>query len=697
MMLASRRPKHGWTILLTPVLLAGTFGLAPVRFVHAAATGSAYAWGNDDQGELGDGRFTDNFSPAAVRGARAYTAISGGMLFFTALRPDGTVAAWGDNAFGELGNGNTNNSAVPVTVPGATGVIAISSGGYHTLALRSDGTVLAWGWNAGGDNGQSSGYSTPAAPVPGLNNVVKVVAGWYHSLAIRSDGTVWTWGSNDYGQLGNGSTDGPNSYAFHATPTQVAGITTAIDAAGGSLSTYVLLADGSVVAWGYNSVGELGDGTQVAHYLPAPVPGLTGVAEVTAGNEFAVARLSDGTAQAWGYDAYAQLGRGAFSSNNCGCQPNPASVQGLVNATAISSNGETTMALLSDGTVRAWGYNFDYWHNQYGFLGTGSSAGDVVSPQAVIGASSITAIAAGRGAEAAIGPQVAPNVDAFQMSAVPDSIHAGDTISFTASPVDDTGAPQAYSGSGHLSSSDSRATLSADSPVAGHTFTATLITAGARTVTLGDTVLPGLASNLSLTVLPGPPAGISLSPASATIEDIQTQQYQVSAVDRYSNSLGDVTSSTSFSIGPEGACDNPSATCSGTRTGAHTVTAQYSNYSARASLTLTPGPPAEIAATVSRPNVFPSTSETITVSVADIFGNPTTVSPAPDSCRVVVTSPLRADSTSTTLYFLGRSSATWTISGKYTLEPGSYTVAVTTPGFAEGDTQFTVTPTGSPF
>lgn len=173
--------------------------------------GTVWAWGDNNNGQLGDGTATDSNTPVQVLGLSDVIAIAAGGRFSMALKSDGTVWTWGNNG-GRLGDGTTVQRYTPVQVVGEGGigylaaVITISAGTNHSLALKSDGTVLGWGMNNTYQLGDGTNRlrNTPVY-VSGLTNIKAIVAGGSHSMAIRSDGTVWAWGLNSSGQLGNGS------------------------------------------------------------------------------------------------------------------------------------------------------------------------------------------------------------------------------------------------------------------------------------------------------------------------------------------------------------------------------------------------------------------------------------------------------------------------------------------------------------
>src|SRR5262249_54323255 len=124
-----------------------------------------------------------------------------------------------------------------------------------------------------------------------------------------SAGTVWTWGWNSAGQLGDGTTTDRHA------PVQVPGVSGVGGVSAGAYHTLALRGDGTVWAWGYNAVGEVGDGTTVTRSRPVQVPGLTGMVAVSAGGLHSLALRGDGTVWAWGDNDFGQLGDGTVSTH----------------------------------------------------------------------------------------------------------------------------------------------------------------------------------------------------------------------------------------------------------------------------------------------------------------------------------------------------------------------------------------------
>ena len=267
-------------------------------------------------------------------------------------------------------------SAALVVVLSVVGVAA------PTTVRAAGAAAVAWGDSVSGQLGigSSTDSSTPVQ-VSGLTTgVVAVAAGGAHSLALLANGTVMAWGSNVAGQLGDRST------VDRATPVAVAGLTGVTAIAAGDAHSLALLSNGTVMAWGSNDFGQLGDGTTTDRLHPVAVGGLATVTAIAAGGNHSLALRSNGTIAAWGEDDAGQLGTGSMDSSP---HPTAASVSGVSTATAIAAGASHSLALFASGTVKAWG------SDSHGQLGDGGSTNSG-TPVGVSGiASQVTAIAAG--------------------------------------------------------------------------------------------------------------------------------------------------------------------------------------------------------------------------------------------------------------------------------------------------------------
>ena len=276
--------------------------------------GNAYAWGFNNYGQLGNGNTSNRNTPVIVKKPAGvskdftYVQVSAGTDHSLAVGSDGYAYAWGNNNNGQLGNSITSSSSVPVRVcDPSTGsnvdtglkAIQISAGGSLSLAIDQDGNTWAWGHNDYGQlgNGSTSSLRNPVPSSVLLNpkdtstvlKAVQVSAGWAHSLAVDTDGNAWAWGQNNYGKLGNNTTSdqhSPVKVFASAKSTSTAGswLNTAQISAGGNHSL-AIGKDGNTSAWGFNRYGQLGNGTTSgndANRVPVPVtfdlsPVITGV------------------------------------------------------------------------------------------------------------------------------------------------------------------------------------------------------------------------------------------------------------------------------------------------------------------------------------------------------------------------------------------------------------------------------------
>jgi alpha-tubulin suppressor-like RCC1 family protein len=332
--------------------------------------GTVWTWGNNAQGQLGDGSTENSSVPVRVEGLADVIAIAGGYTHTLVLKKDGTVWAWGNNTFGQLGDGTKRNSAVPVQVKGLTNVSAVSGGGCHSAALKRDGTVWTWGNNEYGQLGNGT-VADSAVPVhvEGVARVTAVAAGGYHTVVFRNDNTVWTWGNNSFGQLGDATT------IDRHTPVQVKGLDEATSViAAGTYHTAVLRKwNGKVSAWGNNEFGQVGDGTLDNTATPVLVQALTrgmpqfsdnfltGIISVACGGDHTIALMNGGRIWLWGRGNYGQTGPfGRLWENSSVAAGSPSASGEII---AVVGGYEHTVVLSRDGTVRTWG------SNEYGQLG----------------------------------------------------------------------------------------------------------------------------------------------------------------------------------------------------------------------------------------------------------------------------------------------------------------------------------------
>jgi alpha-tubulin suppressor-like RCC1 family protein len=312
--------------------------------------GSAWCWGSNYTGQIGDGTTDERDWPVQVAAlGNSVSTISAGYDRTCAIKTDGSLWCWGE----KLGP-----SPVQVQALG-NAVTQVSVGFAHICAVKNDNTAWCWGWNAYGQLGDGTLYDsdTPIQVSPAhLGQVYQVAAGHDHTCALKNDATIWCFGGNASGQLGNETVStldfvqaynqGSSSYAFVmaglydswalqadgslwewgaakemnavSEPTKVDGLGGPVSAVGvGPDHTCALKADGTLVCWGYNDSGELGNGTYVNSSVPVQVAAVgTDVAEMSLGGGFTCVRKKDGSLWCWGGNGVGSLGNGTNTGSS---------------------------------------------------------------------------------------------------------------------------------------------------------------------------------------------------------------------------------------------------------------------------------------------------------------------------------------------------------------------------------------------
>lgn len=355
----------GCSTVPTPVEdSAGVVSVAPgeEHVLGLTPGGAMWAWGNNSSGQLGDGTSGQQQAGSAVPVGVSREQIYGGVTDVSAGAEHslavwfGAAWAWGSNEFGQIGDNKTPEEQREVVAPTAVlakgEVVAVAAGGYHGLALLRSGGVSAWGDGEFGQlgNGGVKNHSKPVTVKQGgtgaLANVQAIAAGEDFSLALLSTGTVVSWGDDESGQLGDGREETKRSLGR-----AISGLSGVVAIAAGAEHSLALLSNGTVMAWGDNEQGQLGDGTTTNRPLPVAVPGLSNVVAIAAGGNHSVALLANGTVYTWGENEYGQLGIGSSTSPECGpageeevCSATPVQVPGLTNVTAIAAGYQDTFA-----------------------------------------------------------------------------------------------------------------------------------------------------------------------------------------------------------------------------------------------------------------------------------------------------------------------------------------------------------------
>ena len=354
----------GWgssSIELLPIDGGTTWVSASTGTSHTVAiknNGTMWSWGQNNLGQIGEGPIgsaNNKYSPVQIGLLNTWSKVSAGSNHNMAIKTDGTLWGWGQASSGKLGDNTTTNKSSPVQI-GTRTWNNVYSGNEHTIAIRTDGTLWAWGSNNNGQLGDNTGVNKSSPVQIGtLNNwssasTTKNDFSYSNTAAIKTDGTLWIWGQNAYGNLGDNTV---SSFAYRSSPVQLG---TDTNWASVSVNTHVLglKTDGTIWSWGNNDAGQLGIGNiaPVNSHRSSPVQigTLNTWSKIFAGLRSSLAIKTDGTLWAWGYNINAQLGDGTFISRS-----SPVQIGTLNNWLTADINSNAMFATNSPGGLYSVG------------------------------------------------------------------------------------------------------------------------------------------------------------------------------------------------------------------------------------------------------------------------------------------------------------------------------------------------------
>ncbi len=355
---------------LTPKVVSGGYtDWAVIDTSQQAAcavreSGEAYCWGDNSAGKLGNGTTTNASVPTLVSGGYSdWAYVDSGTDHSCGLRSNGTVYCWGNNSEGEIGDGTTVNKLVPTEVTGSYSDWSfISAADSSTCGIRG-GKIFCWGDNTYGQlgDGTNNNSSSPVEISGGFSDWSRVWSNRRFSCGIRS-GRGYCWGVNSNGQLGIGSTTPTN------VPTQIAGSHTDWSIITGENNTACGIRGGATYCWGLRDYGRVGDGgaTTGNQTTPALVTGgFTDYVHIGTNVEYSCGARDNGSIYCWGRNESGEFGVGNTTDSATpiaavtGIEPKSCGFGTDCSSSFIEAvgAGATSYALMPDGKAFAWGWN----------------------------------------------------------------------------------------------------------------------------------------------------------------------------------------------------------------------------------------------------------------------------------------------------------------------------------------------------
>jgi alpha-tubulin suppressor-like RCC1 family protein len=295
----------------------------------------------------------------ATKTNKRFESIGSGPYHACAIDSRSNAFCAGENRWAQLGVVGAD-SATPVAIPNLGNTKQIDGFANGTCALSRAGSVTCWGDNRFGFAGTGeteSDQKSNRKPVLGVKNAIQIATGSPHACALLESQTVTCWGYNSDGQLGNGTKTITNATVAEDgvlgsfVPVVVTGITDAIQVDAGGLSTCALRKTGRIMCWGDNSQGQLGIATTTkSSTVPVEVPGIVDAKRIALGAFFGCAILYDSTVSCWGSNYFGPL---ALPEE---VKVSPANVIPKTRGTSQISAGQYHVCIsVTEGRVKCWG------------------------------------------------------------------------------------------------------------------------------------------------------------------------------------------------------------------------------------------------------------------------------------------------------------------------------------------------------
>ena len=290
-----------------------TVSAGTVHSLAVKTNGTLWAWGNGQFGQLGNNTFNSaTWTVTQVGTATDWLSVSAGNRFSIATKTTGTLWAWGLNNNGQLGINNVIDQALPVQVGTASNWVQIDAGNQHSLAVDSAGFMWAWGNNTFGQFGDGTNTSSLIPIQVGTsNNWSLVSAGFDHSMALDLGGILFTFGNNTNGQLCDG-TNSPSNVPIPISFSSSGIVTLYIAISAGDAFSLAIKNDNTLWSGGFNSTGQLGLGNNTAVNVLTQVGTNNNYSSISAGDAHSLVMDNTTSLFSTGRNLEGALGIGNF-------------------------------------------------------------------------------------------------------------------------------------------------------------------------------------------------------------------------------------------------------------------------------------------------------------------------------------------------------------------------------------------------